>query len=219
MVIHGDPGNGLPDRIPPTGRLPATTIPMTSVVSRTDRHTGLAIVWRLALVVLVVLTGCSGDSGDADEPVATVVPCSNAIDAVDDIGPSYVTHGSNGGFVALPSEGWLSSGDLQLGRMGSPGSVFEGFRFSKFGLLVRRDRLVSLKVVGSLDEAFLDYVHPDTPARAVSVGPCSSGEWEWAVFAGGVWVAEPGCVEVLALSGEESIRVRLPVGAPCDAEW
>ena len=26
MVIHGDPGNGLPDRIPPTGRLPATTI-------------------------------------------------------------------------------------------------------------------------------------------------------------------------------------------------
>ena len=106
-------------------------------------------------------------SGGEDESTTVVVPCSSAIDAVDDVGPSYVTHGSDGGFVALPSSGWLPSGVLQLGRMGSAGSKFEGLRFSKFELLVRRDRVVSLEVVSSPGKAVLEYVHPDTPARAI----------------------------------------------------
>ena len=160
----------------------------------------------VALVVVVGLTGCSG--GD-EESATVVVPCSTAIDAVDDVGLWYGIHGSRGGFVALPA------GQLQLGRMGEAGSELEGFRFSKFGLHVRRDRTVSLEVVNSPDEAVLEYVHPDTPARSVSVGPCSSELGEWAVFAGGVWVTEPGCVEFVAASGNEEVRVRLPVGAPC----
>ena len=123
-----------------------------------------------------------------------------------------MTHGSDGGFVALPS------GVLQLGRMGSAGSKFEGLRFSKFGLLVRRDRVISLEVVSSPGKAVLEYVHPDTPARAVSVGPCISEREEWVVFAGGVWVTEPGCVEFVAASGNETVRVRLPVGEACDPE-
>ena len=182
---------------------------MTCGVSKAAGPTGLAVVWGLALVVLAVLTGCSGGE---DESTTVVVPCASAIDAVDDVGPSYVTHGSDGGFVALPS------GDLQLGRMGSAGSKFEGLRFSKFGLLVRRDRVVSLEVVSSPGEAVLDYVHPDTPARSVSVGPCSSEREEWVVFAGGVWVTEPGCVELVAASGNETVPVRLPVGEACDPE-
>ena len=149
------------------------------------------------------------------ESATVEVPCSQAIDAVDGIGSSYVARGPAGGFVALPSEGLLPSGLLQLGRMGSAGSELEGFRFSKFGLLVRRDRSVSVEVIGSPGKAVLEYVHPDAPARMVRVGPCRS-EREWVVFAGGVWVTEPGCVEVLAVSGNESVLVRLPVGAPCD---
>lgn len=168
-----------------------------------------AVVWGLGLVVLVGLNGCSGSG---DEGATVEVPCSIAIDSVDDIGPSYFTHGSNGGFVALPS------GELQLGRMGSAGSEFEGFRFSKFGLLVRRDRVVSLAVINSPDEAVLEYVHPDAAARELSVGPCRSEHGEWVVFAGGVWVTEPGCVEVVAISGDERVRVRLPVGVSCDRE-
>ncbi len=160
-----------------------------------------------ALVAGVVLAGCSGTDGQA---AMLEVPCSTFIDAVDDIGPSYTAHGSGGGFVALPS------GQIQLGRSGSMGSEFKGFRFSKFGLLVRRDRVVSLEVVEAPGEAVLDYVHPDVGARAVRVGPCRSGDEEWVVFAGGVWLSEPGCVELLAASGDEVIPVRLPVGAPCD---
>ena len=138
------------------------------------------------------------------------VPCSLVIDAVDDFGSSYVAHGSDGGFIALPSR------PLQLGRTGSAGSEFEGFRFAKFGLVVRRDRVVSLEVMNSRGEAVLEYVHPDAPARDLRVGPCRSEYGEWVVFAGGVWVTEPGCVELLAASGDERLRVRLAVASPCD---
>ena len=186
---------------------------MTPGASQVAVRTSLAVRWVIALVVVLVATGCSGDE---DEPATVEVPCSIAIDAVDDIGPSYRTHGSDGGFIALPSKGWLPSGALQLGRRGEAGSEFEGFRFSKIGLLVRRDRLVSLKVVNSPDEAVLEYVHPDTPARSVRVGPCNSGREEWVVFAGGVWVTKPGCVELVAASGNETVRMRLPVGEACD---
>lgn len=161
----------------------------------------------MTLAVVVALAGCSG--GDY-ESATVVVPCSTAIAAVDDIDLSYGIHGSRGGFVALPS------GQLHLGRTGEAGSEFEGFRFSKFGLLVRRDRTVSLEVVDSPGEAVLEYVHPDTPTRSISVGPCTSELGEWAVFAGGAWVTEPGCVEVVVASGDEEVRVRLPVGQPCD---
>jgi hypothetical protein len=163
-------------------------------------------------VTLVLSPGCSGVEQwpAVGRALATIaVPCSIAIDAVDDMSPSYAPQGAQGGFVALPS------GQIQLGRSGSAGSAFEGFRFSKFGLLVRRDRLVSLEVVGSHGDAVLEFVHPDTPAHAVRVGPCRSDR-EWAVFAGGLWVTEPGCVELVAASGGESVGVWLPVGAPCD---
>lgn len=187
----------------------------------------------LAMVVVVAaLAGCSGDGerpaavqdpmtvevpAAVQDPATVEVPCSIAVGEIDDLGPSYFAHGADGGFVALPSEGWMPTRDLGLGRMGSAGSEFEGFRFSKFGLHVRRNRIASLEVVSAPDRAILDYVHPDVPARVVRVGPCDS-EREWVVFAGGVWVTEPGCVEVLAASGNESVPVRLPVGAPCEAD-
>ena len=150
--------------------------------------------------------GCgTGESGGRFVDVA----CDDAIDAVNDLGGlSYAAYGAEGGFVALP---W---GHHQLGRSGQSGTDLEGFRFSKFGLLVRRDRSVSLEVVRAPGEALLDYGHTDPPALGVRVGPCQS-EHEWVVFAGGVWVTEPGCVELAAASGETA-SVRLGVGLACD---
>ena len=66
--------------------------------------------------------------------------------------------------------------------------------------------------------AEIDWRRADNPARSVRVGPCSSEREEWVVFAGGVWVTEPGCVELVAASGNETVRVRLPVGEACDPE-
>ena len=193
---------------------------MTPGASEVTGGARSAVLAGLVLVVAAALvTGCSGGRpapGAVTEAATVDVPCSQSIDAVDDIGPSYVAQGSGRGFVALPSDGWLSSGVLQLGRVGSAGSELEGFRFAKFGLLVRHDRAVSLEVVRSPGEVVLDYVHPGDPAPVMSVGPCSSDR-EWVVFAGGAWVTEPGCVELLASSGDERIAIRLPVGAPCEA--
>lgn len=41
---------------------------------------------------------------------------------------------------------------------------------------------------------------------------------EWLVWAGGIWVNEPSCVEVLVSSEDEEIRVQLAVGVSCDGE-
>ncbi|MDE0231251.1 MAG: hypothetical protein OXI56_06310 [bacterium] len=151
---------------------------------------------------------------------------------VDDPGPFYRIHGSGDGFVALPSK------DLQLGRWGPEGSGYEDYRFSKFGLHVRRFSQVSLEVVSAPVEAVLtygggsDFAPVDAltfgpcdtegeecviePTESLSVGPCGSDRGEWVVWAGGVWVNEPGCVELVAASNDEEITAWLGVGAPCD---
>lgn len=160
------------------------------------------------------------------------VECREAIGVVEDPGPSYRVHGSGHGFVALPAM------EMQLGRSGPEGSGYEGHRFSKFGLHVRRFRQVTLQIIGAADEAVLDYgggssfspvdavtAGPcDTdgdecviePTENLSVGPCGADRGEWVVWAGGVWVNEPGCVGILATSDDEEISVWLAVGALCN---
>ncbi len=130
-----------------------------------------------------------------------------------------------------------ASGPLQLGRFGPEGSGFEGYRFAKFGLLVRRAQQASLKIVKAPGGAFFEYGQDEFDSGdLLTAGPCDShgpacdadsaefvGGWpcgadrgEWIVWAGGIWVNEPGCVEVLASSGEEEIPVQLAVGTSCN---
>ena len=160
------------------------------------------------------------------------VECWEAVDVVEEPGPTYTVLGSGGGFVALPA------GAMQLGRWGPEGSGYEDYRFSKFGLPVRRFREVSLEVVNAPDEAVLtfgdgreapaaaltvgpcDSEGPECeiePTENLSVGPCGTGRGEWVVWAGGIWVNEPGCVGLVASSDGEEIPVQLAVGAFCDA--
>ena len=176
---------------------------------------------RLVIILAVLLAGCSG-GGDRpeDERVESEVPCEHAIDTWippiddDDLLHGSVVHGSSGGFIALPDPGH----QLQLGRSAPEGSGYEGYRFSKFGLVVRRDRLVSLEVVDAADDAVLKFGSSGdfAPSHALRVGPCPAVSGEWVAFAGGVWVSAPGCVELVASYDDEAVRVRLPVGAACD---
>ena len=160
------------------------------------------------------------------------VECWEAVDVVEEPGPTYTVLGSGDGFVALPA------GATQLGRWGPEGSGYEDHRFSKFGLPVRRFREVSLEVVSAPDEAVLtfgggsefapvgavtvgpcDSEGPECeiePTDNLSVGPCGTGRGEWVVWAGGIWVNEPGCVELVASSGGEEVPVQLAVGASCN---
>ena len=194
----------------------------------------LARIVGAALVAGLVL-GCGGSAADhpeaKDQPRHRVVKCIGVIDAIPEPVPGYTAYGADGGFVALPS------GVLQLGRSGSAVSGHEDYRFAKFGLLVRRSRQASLGIVSAPDDAFLDYGQIEFgSASALTVGPCdthgplceadaagNAPGWpcgadrgEWLVWAGGIWVNEPGCVEVLASSGDEEISVWLAAGASCD---
>ena len=189
-----------------------------------------------ALTVGLAL-GCTGNAADHPEVQGQaphrVLKCLGVIDAIEEPVPGYTAYGSGGGFVALPS------GTLQLGRSAPADSGYEDYRFAKFGLLVGRARQASLKIVSAPDDAFLDYGQSEFgSAGALTVGPCdthgplcepdSAGNtpgWpcgpdrgEWLVWAGGIWVAEPGCVKVLASSQNEEILVQLAVGASCDGE-
>lgn len=197
------------------------------------QHAGLV---RLACAVLAagLVSGCTGSTADDLATDAQLrhrlVECLHIIDVVPEPGPGYAAHGSGGGFIALPTR------VLQLGRSGSEGSGQEDYRFAKFGLLVRRAQQASLAIAAAPSDAFLDY-GDDVPGRvdALTAGPCDShgpacdvnsaeyvGGWpcgadrgEWMVWAGGIWVNEPGCVEVVVSSQDEEIPVQLAVGAPC----
>ena len=204
--------------------------------SRGLHSSGLVRIIAVALMVGLAL-GCTGhavDPPEAQDQVShRVLKCLGVIDAIEEPVSGYTAYGSGSGFVALPS------GTLQLGRSGPGDSGYEDYRFAKFGLLVRRAHQASLKIVSAPDEAFLDYGHSEFGSvAALTVGPCdthgplceadSGGNapgWpcgadrgEWLVWAGGIWVKEPRCVEVLVSSEDEEIRVQLAVGASCDGE-
>ena len=197
----------------------------------------LALLARIVVAALVVgvVASCSGgavDDAEIEDQLSHLrVECREAIDVVTEPGAGYTAHGSDGGFIALPASA------MQLGRWAPEGSGHEDYRFSKFGLIVRRFRQVSLEVVRAPDGAFFHYggsalAAPDVltagprdtdgpecviePTEHLSVGPCGSGRGEWVVWAGGIWVNEPGCVEVVASSHDEEISAWLAVGASCD---
>lgn len=170
----------------------------------------------MRVLVVALVTGlvgsCGGGETIEDQLSQRDVECREAIDEVDDPGPSYGLHGSSGGFIALPAVE-----TLQLGRWGPTDSGYEEYRFSKFGLPVRRSRQVTLEVVSPPGEALLSYGGSElAPVDALTFGPCGSDGGEWVVWAGGIWVKEPGCVELVAKSDNEDISAWLAVGASCD---
>lgn len=205
--------------------------------SRSRKRAGSVGVVLVALVAELVIS-CSSSRGPKksmeDQSSHRVVECSKAIGVVEEPSSHYTVYGSDGGFIALPA------GEMQLGRWGRVGSSYEDYRFSKFGLHVRRFRQVSLEVVrapndamlrfgGGSDRAPADTVtveHCDTdgpeceiePTENLSVGPCGSNRGEWVVWAGGIWVNEPGCVELVASSDDEKIPVWLAVDTSCDGQ-
>lgn len=175
---------------------------------------GLARLVGIAVAVALV-SGCAGNSAENQATEVhsqhLVVECGDIIDAIPELVPGYAAHGSDGGFVALPTT------TLQLGRSGSADTGHEDYRFAKFGLAVRRSRQASLEIVSTPSDAYFDYGSDVFgSANTMTAGPCGSDRGQWVVWAGGIWVNEPGCVELLVSSEDEEIPVWLAVGASCN---
>ena len=193
---------------------------------------------RLVVTLLVAGLGlsCTGSSIDSegmkDQAPQPHLTCRGAAWVLEEPGPRYTEVGADIGFVALPSLEY----EMELGRWAPENSFHEGYRFAKFGLIVRRFRQVYLEIVNAPGDALFDYSAERVLHDAMTVGPCDTvgiacvaersedlsddacgtDRGDWLAWPGGIWVDEPGCVEALVSSDGERVPVLLAVGAPCN---
>jgi len=169
-------------------------------------------VWRIGVAGLVVgalVIGACSSSGQEVGILGAELDCANSIDTVAELPTDYV---ELAGVVALP--------DLethQLGRRGPDGDPDSSRRFAKMGLLICPDTTFELHVgPGSQGNALIGWgnVGDPGPVGSLSVDGCT---WDaaWSVFAGGVWVLEPDCVNLLVVTASGQTELDLPIGASC----
>lgn len=174
----------------------------------------------LAVVVSLVTVACTTGSvtttttTTAMIPAANRVDCSGVIDTLEDA-PDVVGFSKRLlDIVALPSV------PLDLGREGEPGTPYVGFRFAKFGLVIRADRALTLEIVdvqpGTAVMQWIPLDDPDRPTTRLDVGPCPGDGDDWIVFSGGLWASdEPTCVTVAITADGRTEQARIGIEAPC----
>ena len=160
-------------------------------------HTGAAR--RVALAGLVGLAGCSASL----DPVT--LDCARSIDAVDEIPPDYVNMLDVAAIVGPGTE--LQAND---GAGDGPRARW----FAKSGLLVAAGKASTIEVPPSMQQQ-LSIGWGGDRTWSLSVPACS-GEATWLAFAGGFYVDEPACVEVVVRTeADAEARSEVGVGASC----
>ena len=157
---------------------------------------GLAAIGT-AFVGLFVLTV---DRGDPNQPLLEAqVDCTTHIDVV-----SYLPDGFQ---VYHDTIAIRSNFIHQLRRRDNILPSGPSFRFSKHPILVRPGHNTKITLADEfLDSVRLDWSEPDAFVQRVSVGPCAGEPDDWLVFAGGTWVVEPSCVDLIVQSsGRQSL--------------
>ena len=138
--------------------------------------------------------------------------CESAIGLAAEPPPGFETYR---GVVSLPS------GVQQLGRFGPDNDPSSLRQFSKIPLMLRAGTEVDL-IVGAESQSnaliSLGERTSSAPASHLTSEPCSQERSEeWRVFAGGVWVLKPGCIE-LAIETDDEVFIA-PATSPCDPSW
>ena len=104
------------------------------------------------------------------------------------------------------------------GRQGTDLDPESPLRFSKIALLVRPNEEFQVSVGDDFGESTRlgwSSTTSSSPVQRVLVGPCEGDPDSWLVFAGGVWVLEPGCVDLVFRSSIGSTPVELSIAKPC----
>ena len=169
----------------------------------------VAVAVGVGVVVAVV------DRGGEDRVLLeATLDCASHIDVVSDLPDGFrVVQG----VAAINST--IVHGQRRRGTDPSPDSPL---RSSKIPLLVRPNQVFQVSVGDdSPESARIDWSSATSRllVQRVSVGPCAGDPDSWLVFAGGVWVAEPSCVELVFRTSNGSTPVMLSIAEPCpDAE-
>lgn len=167
-------------------------------------------LWLMATAIAVFAAGgvaCSSPGGSDDEPVLTAFDCAGQIDALEAPPDDWSVVLD---VIAFPTDSPLQRGrfDDELGR-----------RFSKFGLVIRSDAALTLRISDeSSPNAIMGWgVGSSEPVAAIEIGGCLAAmSKEWVVYAGGIWTVDPGCIGVEVSTADEQTSVALPIGVACN---
>lgn len=161
------------------------------------------------LVLSALVIAACGGSGQEIGVLGAELDCANSIDTVAELPAGYVELAGVVGLRDVESH--------QLGRRGPDGDPDSSRRFAKMGLVVRPDTTFELHVgPGSQGNALISWgnVGDPGPVGSLSVAGCPDVAG-WPVFAGGIWVLEPACVNLVVVTASDRAELDLPVGASC----
>ncbi len=169
----------------------------------------MAVGGVVVVVGASVIASVVGDSG-GDRLLEATLDCSSHIDVVSDV-PE--------GFRVVQEVSAINSTIVhQQGRQGTDAAPESLLRFSKIALLVRPNQRFQVSVgEGSPESTRVGWssATSSSPVQRISVGPCAGDSDRWLVFAGGVWVTEPSCVELVFQSSNASTSVLLSIAEQC----
>ncbi|MET7374623.1 hypothetical protein [Micromonospora arida] len=187
-----------------------------------EHRTGRLTAWSGPLCLALVLSACTpaGDSRPQATPPASRAttstgaglgepPCTPSVDTLAAPPANYRLVGQD---VAVPDTPVLPA---EPSGEADPAARL----FAKWGLVVRADRVVDLRVApGWQDRARLGWGGTGAPAATVTVRACGpeNGRAQWLAFVGGAWVARAACVPLIVTSDGQTDNVNLGIGAPCD---
>jgi hypothetical protein len=166
--------------------------------------------------MIATIAGCSGNdesrpSGRVGVAYAVVLRCDDVIDRVD-VPPTE--YGIIAEVMALPT-GDTATSPLQVTDMRGPDPASRFF--AKTGLLIWPHREFALVVPDEYHDRVAIGWGPANTHRLI-VPPCPSDQDEWLVFAGGITVRNPECIELEADDGSGTHRFTVGVGAPCPGQ-
>lgn len=178
-------------------------------------------------LILVAVVSCGGATpATAGEPLTPLPPaasasaraplvmtpadaseltlaCAQSLEALEQLPPSYTPILD---VVALSGVG-PGGVPLQTAQHES------GSLFAKSGLLVKSGATFEL-VVPQGSSLRLVWGNKQDPVSRVRVTGCT-GPRPWLAFAGGFWVKQPGCADVVVREGAREQNVRVAIGATC----
>lgn len=168
------------------------------------------------LATMTLVVGCAQEARSPPrEGVApeVLLRCGDAIDRVDDLPGGYQ---ELAGVAALPT-GEGAAHALQTTDFGGPDPAAR--LFAKTGLAVRPGRELDLVVPPEYqDRVAVGWGSPGSPTHRLRVPPCEGDGAAWLVFAGGISVADPECIELDLVHGTAKQRFTMGVGAPCPGQ-
>ncbi|MGC3955140.1 MAG: hypothetical protein QM804_13000 [Propionicimonas sp.] len=165
-----------------------------------------AIQGLLACLVLLA-SGCAWLTSDEPTGELQELSCEMNIDQAEALPADYR---SVLGVVALPTSD-VRTEAIESRWWGDRGALSYN---SKFGLWVRPNSEFTVRVQHSPEIALMGWGTGEHETYStLRSGGCEGSGWK--VYAGGLWVAEPMCVELRIETPESSEVVSVEVGADC----